>query len=184
MSHLNHTYTKEEIIASLIQANQDAERFFSAIPGERFFQQAGGEWSPAENLEHLVRSVQPLAQALRLPKLLQRILFGTAPAPSRSYETVREAYLGRLAAGAQAAGRYLPARFDPSIDVDAAKRQRLSQWSQTAASLAAGLKSWDERDLDRYVLPHPFLGKLTVREMLFFTIYHNMHHAAGVSPVA
>jgi hypothetical protein len=29
-------------------------------------------------------------------------------------------------------------------------------------------------------LPHPLLGKLTVREMLFFTLYHQRHHVAVV----
>ena len=38
------------------------------------------------------------------------------------------------------------------------------------------LGNWSEKDLDKYKLPHPLLGKLTVREMLFFTIYHNEHH--------
>jgi uncharacterized damage-inducible protein DinB len=35
---------------------------------------------------------------------------------------------------------------------------------------------WSERALDARQLPHPLLGKLTVREMLFFTLYHNRHH--------
>jgi hypothetical protein len=25
-------------------------------------------------------------------------------------------------------------------------------------------------------LPHPLLGKLTLREMIYFTIYHVQHH--------
>ena len=33
-----------------------------------------------------------------------------------------------------------------------------------------------EKDLDFYVLPHPLIGKLTLREMLFFCIYHVQHH--------
>ena len=41
--------------------------------------------------------------------------------------------------------------------------------------------SWREQDLDRYVLPHPLLGKLTLREMLFFTLYHNYHHVRNVA---
>ena len=38
-----------------------------------------------------------------------------------------------------------------------------------------------QADLDRYRLPHPLLGKLTVREMLFFTVYHNYHHVRSVA---
>ena len=38
----------------------------------------------------------------------------------------------------------------------------------------------DTADLDAVLLPHPLLGKLTVREMLFFTVYHVQHHRALV----
>lgn len=42
--------------------------------------------------------------------------------------------------------------------------------------LCASLDSFTEKELDQYVLPHPLLGKLTLREMMFFTIYHVQHH--------
>ena len=43
--------------------------------------------------------------------------------------------------------------------------------------MVAAAEKWDEKELDEYYLPHPILGKLTVREILFFTIYHNLRHA-------
>jgi len=42
--------------------------------------------------------------------------------------------------------------------------------------LFSKLDKFTENELDRYILPHPLLGKLTLREMLFFTIYHIEHH--------
>ena len=33
-----------------------------------------------------------------------------------------------------------------------------------------------EEDLDRYLAPHPLLGKITLRELAYFTIYHTHHH--------
>ena len=45
-----------------------------------------------------------------------------------------------------------------------------------AAALVTEVERWSERAMDRYRLPHPLLGQLTVREMLFFTLYHNVHH--------
>jgi hypothetical protein len=38
------------------------------------------------------------------------------------------------------------------------------------------LKKFSEDDLDSIRLPHPLLGKLTVREMLYFAVYHVGHH--------
>jgi hypothetical protein len=48
-------------------------------------------------------------------------------------------------------------------------------------ALARALEHWTEMDLDRCRLPHPLLGKITVREMLFFTLYHYEHHWAIVA---
>ncbi|MFN2437645.1 MAG: hypothetical protein ABR503_00495 [Chitinophagaceae bacterium] len=38
------------------------------------------------------------------------------------------------------------------------------------------LNKYSEEEIDRFVLPHPLLGKLTLREMMYFTIYHVEHH--------
>jgi hypothetical protein len=50
-----------------------------------------------------------------------------------------------------------------------------------ANQLADVVGHWREEDLDRYRLPHPLLGKLTVREMLLFTVYHNYHHPRSLA---
>jgi hypothetical protein len=52
----------------------------------------------------------------------------------------------------------------------------LASWSAASRDLQTRIASWDEAPLDRYCLPHPALGRLTVREMLFFSLYHNAHH--------
>jgi hypothetical protein len=41
------------------------------------------------------------------------------------------------------------------------------------------LNNWKDADMDRYSLPHPLLGTITVREILFFTIYHSMRHMSS-----
>lgn len=43
--------------------------------------------------------------------------------------------------------------------------------------MAESASSYDRIDADN--VRH--LGKLTVREMLFFTLYHNLHHAQNVA---
>jgi hypothetical protein len=42
--------------------------------------------------------------------------------------------------------------------------------------LSEKLDKFTEEELDKYILPHPLLGKLTIREMMYFTIYHVLHH--------
>ena len=52
----------------------------------------------------------------------------------------------------------------------------MTSWHGAHEALVAQVARWPEPAFDRYRLPHPLLGKLSVREMLFFTLYHNAHH--------
>jgi hypothetical protein len=56
------------------------------------------------------------------------------------------------------------------------RRRSLTDLDETQAAVARALAGWSERALDRLRLPHPGMGPLTVREMAFFTLYHNTHH--------
>lgn len=42
--------------------------------------------------------------------------------------------------------------------------------------LIKSIQKYSEQELDQTILPHPLLGKITLREMLYFTIYHVEHH--------
>ena len=37
-----------------------------------------------------------------------------------------------------------------------------------------------EKDIDTYRAPHPLIGKLTVRELVYFSIYHVGHHHKSI----
>jgi len=56
----------------------------------------------------------------------------------------------------------------------------VQKWNVTGNDLLAALRNWQDENLDEYLLPHPLLGKLTIREMLFFTLYHDQHHVNNV----
>lgn len=36
--------------------------------------------------------------------------------------------------------------------------------------------NWSEEELDQHCVNHPALSQITMREMLFFIIFHNYHH--------
>jgi hypothetical protein len=57
----------------------------------------------------------------------------------------------------------------------------MAERETVAAELYGAVEGWSERALDRFRLPHPALGQLTVREMLHFTLYHNLHHVENVA---
>jgi hypothetical protein len=89
-------------------------------------------------------------------------------------------YQAALDAGG-GAGRFAPSSVAPDLAQSDWRRRILAQWRSVGADLVAGLGRWSEPALDRHLLPHPLLGKLTVREMLFFTLYHNVHHGRRVA---
>ncbi|HSS47872.1 MAG TPA: hypothetical protein VLX28_02890 [Thermoanaerobaculia bacterium] len=65
-------------------------QFLGSIPTAAFFAPQGQPWSPAWHVRRLTKANFPVGRALRLPKLVPCLLFGTAP--SRSFDKLREDY--------------------------------------------------------------------------------------------
>lgn len=181
MNENNEPFTKEDLLQSFSQNKSDVADCFSSIQMEKFYAHPADVWSARDNLDHLNKSVAPVAKALSLPKVLPLVLFGKAKQPSRSFGEIRETYQGKLKEGAKASGRYVPDKVEMPKDAEKEKEELLKMWNEVSDKLISVLKNkWEEKDLDTYTLPHPILGKLTVREMLFFTLYHNTHHVNNV----
>lgn len=136
-----------------------------------FIRSDNGKWTPGQQLEHIVKSVRPVNLAFILPQFLLKIVFGKANRESKSYEALVEKYHAKLAAGGKSSAPFIP----KSVAVH--DRERLSKKLHALTnSLVQSVDSFSENQLDRIILPHPLLGKLTLREMLYFTIYHVEHH--------
>lgn len=131
--------------------------------------QVPGKWSPAQIADHLNRSLSPVVLAFRLPRFVLRLLFGKANRPSRSYGELVTKYQNKLMAGAQPSGRFAP---PPQVVLGPA----LARLIGNSERLARRMAHFSEAQLDYFILPHPLLGKLTLREMLYFTAYHAHHH--------
>jgi len=149
-------------------------------PDTAFFARQGSYWSPAEHIRHLRKSSSPLVLALGLPRIVLGLRFGRHHGPSRSFNEMRRVYLGALSAGGLA-GRFTPSPEPVPGDPAARRLEIMNAWTGITVSLGNAIARWDEPALDRYRLPHPLLGKLTVREMLHFTVYHTAHHLSRVA---
>jgi len=168
---------KTELISTLKDSRQRVLDWFTAIPAKDFFARHGEDWSPSDNVDHLIRAHKPITMAMKLPRFIPRILFGKPNRPSRSYEALCEKYIDALNKGGRAGGAYLPEQVNPQKDAEDKKQKLLDQLSTASAELISIAEKWNENDLDKYLLPHPLIGKLTIREVLYFTIYHNLRHA-------
>lgn len=113
--------------------------------------------------------------ALMVPKWFLRWRFGKPNRTPRDYDGLVQRYKEKLAAGGRAAGRFVPPRVSAS-----AVEGTVVSVRRIVNTMTHRVHNWSGPELDSYLLPHPLLGKLTVREMLFFTIYHVQHHQALV----
>lgn len=164
---------QQEIIKHLEQNHQEFIYYITSLSSEQFIFRKGEKWSAGQHLEHICRSVNPLNLAFSLPNFVLKILFGSANRPSKSYEELVKKYQDKLQNGATATGRFVP----PTIKAE--QKERLCKTLlQIVTTLNKKIKNYSEKELDLLILPHPLLGKVTIREMLYFTIYHVEHHVA------
>ncbi len=141
-----------------------------SLPKEQWQISYNGKWSAARQLDHIVRSVSPVKLALNLPTFLLKLIFGKANRKSKSYDELVARHHEKLKAGGRASGRFVPSPKIDSVETLSIKLNKVTP------SLIAKTDSFSEEQLDLLILPHPLLGKLTFREMLYFTIYHVQHH--------
>ena len=163
--------TLEEILTALEQVGAEVAAYFGVLPADVFFGGSDEDWSPGHHLKHLVLSNKPVAYALTLPR--ERLLARDAAQPRRSYSEMQALYRVALSMGARASGPFLPA-------LDGTQTEAVAEYSGSIELLNHACLHWSEPELDGYAMPHPVLGLLSVREMLFFTVYHNQHHLNGV----
>ncbi len=162
---------KPQIISSLNEKVDAFNNYILSLNKEQFESTPNGKWSAGQNLDHLIRSIKPLQLAYGLPKFALLILFGKTNRPSRTYDELVTKYETKLAAGGKASGPFIP----PIISFEK-KDELIRKYAAHKQKLITKIEKQSERDLDKYILPHPLLGKVTLREMLYFTIHHNQHH--------
>jgi len=172
--------TSQEIAVELARLNDEITGFFQAMDAETFLTAQGEKWSPADHLRHLTKSMRPLAQGMRVPGLILGLRHGWPRRASVGFDELSRRYEERLTQGVTA-GRFSPSAPSSPDEGDAGKSRILGGWREVEAQLRAVIPRWSEAKLDRYQAPHPALGKLTIREMLYFTIFHNVHHARLVA---
>ena len=171
--------TKDDLLRELSRVHGESVRYWASFDTASFVSPLGEAWSPADNVRHLTKSLRAVAKALGLPRVVLGLLFGKGRRPSRGYAEIRDTYHAALSKGGTA-GKFAPEPQARIEDPDAWRARVMSYHEIAATALREATSSWSEVALDRYRIPHPLLGKLTVREMLLFTLYHNVHHVTNV----
>jgi hypothetical protein len=166
---------KQEIVQHLQNNHQDFIQLIESLNKEDFEKVVGEKWSPGQQAEHIFKSVNPVVLALKLPMFVLKLFFSTNNRKSKSYQELVDKYNQKLALGGKATKRFIPKPIPFEH-----KEIIIGKLRNTVERLCSLTLKLNEKDLDIYVLPHPLLGKLTLREMLFFTIHHVTHHQKSI----
>lgn len=136
-----------------------------------------GKWSFGQHAEHILVSTKAVNKIMKMPKLMLRTTFGVKnDRPEKDYDGVVHKYTSKLAENLPAATNPPGSRFAPSEPGSKSKEEIISELESAFSDMKMQLEKWKEEHLTKYLIPHPLLGKMTFREMMFFTIYHTEHH--------
>jgi DinB superfamily len=169
--------TKTEIITAaenvFVQFSETCNRIDETV----LFKRPVNKWSAAENIQHLIISTNTTALAYWLPKFLVRWIGGTPNRKSKTYDEVKDKYYKKLQDGGRASGRFVP----KPIEIKYGKQKLMNNWNKATAKFISALtKNRSEKDLDSYLVKHPLLGRITLRELCYFTIFHTEHHLQSI----
>ncbi len=163
--------SKHEILTELKGSFISLISVSSAVDDKVYNVSKNNKWTPAENIAHLVNATKMTSLVFVLPKFIPVLLYGKPNRTSHGFSKVVDNYQKKLEGGAVASGLYVPKK------TNYAKAELNEKLKREGDKLILALdKKWEEDQLDRYQISHPILGLLTVRELAYFTIYHNGHH--------
>jgi len=171
MKTVGTIHSREEIKSALKESFEKVKAELKALPKQAYHYSPIDKWSSAENLSHLIQSVYPVASGLNKPKIIFRA-YGISKTGSRTYEELEEVYREAIKQPIDLVDTDYAPQTEALEDVE----KMLSNWQMIGEKFENRVDKWSEKDLDKYRVPHPLLGKLTIREILFFTNFHNLIH--------
>lgn len=178
--------SKNDLIERLSHVQREVTEAVQGMSEAQFTSGTMESWSAANYLKHLILSVKPLAKAMNLPAAQLEKMFGQPDHRSRTFAEVAAGYKAKIDGGIRAEDNppVTPTVYRFPEGITDEKAHLVQGWNDGNNRLIETLKNWQEDDLDIHQLPHPVGGMLTLREMLFFTVYHNTLHWHDIEQAA
>ena len=131
-----------------------------------------GKWTAAGHGYHLIKSTKAVSMAMKKPKLLLRWMFGTNNRQEKTYDQLKDKYYKAL----QGLNVTAPKGYAAEEGRIFSKSELVARLRHELDQILLAINKWDEQQLTKLIVPHPAMGKMTIREVLFFTIFHTQHH--------
>ena len=162
---------KCEIKDSLEKRYSNFAEFINGLSNDEFLFIYQSKWSAGQQLKHIVLCVNPLVQVFGMPAKMIEQNFGKTENPGRTYEKLLTDYLEKLNQGGKAPNQYVP-----EVVSENEKLELLKTLPELIEKLNKEIEVFTEEELDILLIPHPLLGNISLREMLYNAIYHVEHH--------
>ena len=161
-------------IANLLEIKyQELFNWLEHQPIENWEKGPDTKWSKTQHIQHLVDSLQLLNNALSSPRFILKYKFGICIRELRYYETVVKIYQQKLIENKDGAKTLNQKLKKPTLKE---RDHLLTRFQIQQKKLQYKTVHISERNLDTLILPHPLMGKMTVREIIMWTAYHTEHH--------
>jgi DinB superfamily len=162
---------KPEIIELLSKNHHSFIEYINGLTNEEYSSSYQQKWTAGQQLEHIVLCVKPLVKVLSMDKLTIEQNFGISTKPSINYNLLISNLKTKLQEGGKA-----PEKFLPEVVLPEHKNNVSESLMKAIEELSSKIENFSEKELDILMLPHPLLGKITIREMLYVTLFHVEHH--------
>lgn len=162
---------KSELKAALIKSYQHFINYVDDLTLDEYDFAPEGKWTAGQQTEHLIKSTNPIVKGLSLPKFILKLKFGKANRTSKTYDELVSKYHTKLEQGGKSTDKYSPSKVPGSL-----RQKKSKQLLRNIEVINSKLEAWSEQDLDSFIVAHPLLGKITIRELMYFTSYHAHHH--------
>jgi hypothetical protein len=135
------------------------------------------KWTLGQHIQHLVDSLQLLNNALSYPRFFLKYKFGVCNREPRSYDRVAKNYEEKLSLNKDIARNFNKKLKKPTSQ----DRERLlTRFQIQQKKLQYKTKKISEHNLDTLIIPHPLMGKMTIREIIMWTAHHTEHHTESL----
>ncbi|MEP7324231.1 MAG: DinB family protein [Saprospiraceae bacterium] len=159
-----------------IQASHDKLiNTVASLTPEECMEPPEDKWTGLQHIRHIELSISPVVKLLGNREKYFSRNFGESVEGSKPYDIIEAVYIKLLEPGMMA-----PQPFMPPVLSYEEKDTIFNEFNVKVKALQENMDNWSEEELDKYFIPHPLLGNLTFREMLYFSIYHASHHRRNV----
>jgi hypothetical protein len=163
--------SKQNWLAELIHTHTRLMEYVEALPDADLIWSEEGRWNALQQIKHVYLCLSTISQALSSKEYIEQ-KFGRIDRPTLTYDEVIERYKSGLAAGGKAPDRFVP---DSSLK-PSQKDEIIGELNNMLLNIQKQLESYSDDECNSLVLPHPFVGKLTIKELFFLMTEHaNIH---------